>query len=439
MAKTGEKRPVIVLTGFLGSGKTTLLQRLLGDPAFADCGVIVNEFGDVPVDHDLVEVGRQSGGAREIRVSSGGCLCCTVGSDIRSALSDIWEASRARGRPLGRVVVETTGLADPAPVVNQIVPGGAPALGLRDHTVARTFSLSGVVAVVDALHAVETLDSHLECVKQVAFADRIIVTKGDLLSDRGGDPDADMAALYETLRSVNPVAEIRDSNAAGFHAADAFAPRGYAPSDLGADVEGWLALEKVLEAEGAHPPGENAPHRHGTGGGGDAIDTTSLVLDTPLTRSKLSMFMDLLGMTAGPKLLRLKGILHLDDDPDHPYVLHAVQSHVHPIARLDAWPSEDRRTRLVAITEGLDPAALKRLFRSVTGNPRSSLADSALGVAFFAAIGLAGAIVLAASVVGGAAAISALYDDGAARSGGYPAVGTGAGEPGVVDFAEVPG
>jgi G3E family GTPase len=403
------KVPVIVLTGFLGSGKTTLLARLLVDPAFADAGVIVNEFGEVPVDHDLVEAGRPERGGGEVRVTSGGCLCCTVGSDIRSSLSDLLEAARARGRPLARVVIETTGLADPAPVVNQIVPGGAPALGLRDHTVARTFHLAGVVATVDALHAEETLASHLECVKQVAFADRILLTKGDLL-----DAPERMAALRGELAAINPVAEIADVHAPCFDLAAAFAPRGYAPANLGDDVLGWLALEQVLAAEGAHAGGE-APNRHGAA----AIATTSLVVDAPIRRANLSMFMDVLGLTAGSKLLRLKGILCLADDPDHPYVLHAVQSHVHPITRLDAWPSDDRRTRLVAITEGLDPAALKRLFRSVGGPPPSGLAARAGSAAFLATLVLAGAVVLSASVLAAAAAIDALTDG---RAGETPSV-----------------
>ena len=164
-----------------GSGKITLVRRLRADPAFADAGIIVNEYGEVTIDHDLVEVGRRDRTEREVRVTSGGCLCCTVGSDVRTALSDLLDASRTRGRPLARVVMETTGLADPAPIVNQIVRGGAPALGLKDHTVARTFFLAGVVATVDPLNAKDTLDSYLECVKQVAFDDRILLTKADLL------------------------------------------------------------------------------------------------------------------------------------------------------------------------------------------------------------------------------------------------------------------
>lgn len=408
---TDGKIPVIVLTGFLGSGKTTILSRLLADLAFADAGVIVNEFGEVPVDHDLVEAGRPEGGGREIRVMSGRCLCCTVGSDVRTSLSDLLEAARARGRPLAQVVIETTGLADPAPVVNQIVPGGAPALGLRDHTVARSFHLAGVVATVDALHARDTLATHLECVKQVAFADRILITKADLLADAA----ARLVALRAELATINPVAEIADVHDPAFDLPAAFAPRGYAPEDLGDDVLGWLALEGVLAAEEAHPEGATAD-RHG----GGAIATTSLVVDAPIRRANLSMFMDVLGLTAGPKLLRLKGILCLADDPEHPYVLHAVQSHVHPIKRLDAWPSEDRRTRLVAITEGLDPSALKRLLRSVAGPPPSGLAARAGSAAFLAVLVLAGAVVLSASVLAGAAALSAVSDGRAGEAPPFP-------------------
>lgn len=139
-----DKTPVFVLTGFLGAGKSTLLNRLLVDPAFTDTAVIINEFGDVALDHDLVRVGRT-----QISRATTGCLCCTIGSDIRSTLHELQVRAGAGEFSFHRVIVETTGLADPAPLVNQLIPGGSPAIGLRDHLVARNFELAGVVTLVD--------------------------------------------------------------------------------------------------------------------------------------------------------------------------------------------------------------------------------------------------------------------------------------------------
>lgn len=404
----GAAVPVFVLTGFLGSGKTTLLKRLLADPAFADTAVVVNEFGDVPIDHDLVRVGE-----REVMVTGGGCLCCTAGSDLRAALFDLHEASRVGlARPFRRVVVETTGIADPAPVVNQLVPGGVPALGLRDHTVARSFRLAGVVATVDAILGEATIERHLECLKQVAFADRILLTKADRLKDPASR--ADLEALRARLRAINPVARIEDVHGPGFDLSNAFVPRPYAAFDLGEDVEGWLALEAVLAAEGGHggEAGEPAADRHRTGG----IATTSLVLDQPIRNADLTSFMNVLGLAAGPRLLRLKGILQLEEDPEHPYVLHAVQHQVHPIGRLEAWPSDDRRSRLVAITHDLDPEALRSLFRSIAAPTPPGAATRVATALLTGLLAITAAGLLAVFLLSGATAV-ALIADGAAPPG----------------------
>lgn len=171
--------PVFVLTGFLGSGKTTLLRSLLADPSFADTAVVMNEFGDVSIDHDLLRIG-----GTEMMVTTTSCLCCSPSSDLRASLFDLHALARVRlSRSFARVVVETTGIADPAPAINQLIPGGAPAIGLRDHTVARSFELAGVVTLVDAILGPMTLERHFECLKQVAFADRIVITKTDMIHD----------------------------------------------------------------------------------------------------------------------------------------------------------------------------------------------------------------------------------------------------------------
>ncbi|TDX76163.1 CobW/HypB/UreG family nucleotide-binding protein [Neorhizobium sp. R1-B] len=190
--------PVTLLTGFLGSGKTTLLNDILADPRMAGTAVIVNEFGTVPIDHDLVRTGSET----YFRTTTG-CICCTATSDIRSSLSELHEA-RIRGDipPVARVVIETTGLADPAPIINSIIPGGSPAMGLRDHFVARHFRLAGVVTAFDVLNGRATLDSFLEGWKQIAFADDVVLTKTDLAEG--------LHDWAEELRALNPAARFND-------------------------------------------------------------------------------------------------------------------------------------------------------------------------------------------------------------------------------------
>ncbi|WP_292593106.1 GTP-binding protein [Mesorhizobium sp.] len=199
------KTPVFVLTGFLGAGKSTLLNRLLADPAFADTAVIINEFGDVALDHDLVRVGET-----QVARTTTGCLCCTIGSDIRSTLHELHVLAGAGEISLDRVIVETTGLADPAPLVNQLMPGGSLAIGLRDHLVARNFELAGVVTLVDIVTGELSIENHFEAAKQVAFADRVVLTKSDLARDPASIRD--IASLRARLTTLNPAAPIDDSH-----------------------------------------------------------------------------------------------------------------------------------------------------------------------------------------------------------------------------------
>lgn len=351
--------PVIVLTGFLGAGKTTLLRRLLADEAFADTGVIVNEFGDVGLDHDLMRIGE-----REALVSAGGCICCTAAANIRVSLTDLMEVARRADRTFQRVIVETTGIADPAPVVNQIVPGGAPAMGFRDHMVARTFTLAGVACTVDAILGEIALERHRECLKQVAFADRLFITKTDQIADPASK--ADLVRFVQRLHTINPAASIHDINDEAFSLADAFQPHAYAPRDRSSDVERWLALASADQDHCAdHDHGHGHDHHHDHDHAHDGIMTRSLVRESSVQPEDLASFLDVLSIAAGPQLLRMKGLINVADDPDRPLVLHVVQHKVHPPVRLDGWPSEDRRTRLVAITHEMDADFLERLFDGI--------------------------------------------------------------------------
>jgi G3E family GTPase len=355
--------PVTILSGFLGAGKSTLLNDLLAHPAMGDTAVVVNEFGEISLDHDLIKVGN-----RELMVTTTGCICCTAGSDIRSSLYELHDAAaKALGRSFSRVVVETTGLADPAPLVNQLIPGFAPANGLRDHVVARRFHMAGFVCAVDATAVEQTLEAHFECLKQIAFADRIAVTKSDL-----GNRDA--GHLETQLRSINPAADIVDRHSPDFDIAELFAPRGYAAANCGTDVEGWLALERIL-ADEPRDESKAIQARHGA-----RIQTVVLTHETPIEPNSLGTFLDILRLFANPRILRLKGLVCVADDPERPYVLHAVQHNVHTPQRLDAWPSPDRRTRLVLITQDLEGGVATKLFEAIVG-PASRAIRTKAGLA----------------------------------------------------------
>ncbi|MDG4896698.1 GTP-binding protein [Mesorhizobium sp. WSM4976] len=345
--------PVSVLTGFLGAGKTTLLNRLLKDPALADTAVIINEFGEVAIDHLLVE--QASEGIIQL---SDGCLCCTVRGDLVDTLADLVDRLQTgRIAKLARVVVETTGLADPAPVLQSIM--AHPAL-------VQAFRLDGVITLVDAVNGEATLDAHVEAVKQAAVADRIVLTKTDLADA------AEVETLRARLKQVNPGAVVLDANEAG--AAALFNCGLYDPRTKSADVRRWLG-EEAAHDHGHHHGGDHDhhhEHRHDM-----RVRTHSLVHDRPVPFSAIEMFLDLLRSTHGEKLLRMKGVIELAEDPSRPLVIHGVQKILHPPARLPAWPDGQRGTRLVLITLDMPEDYVRRLFEAFTNEPSIDTPDRA--------------------------------------------------------------
>ncbi len=371
--------PVSVLTGFLGAGKTTLLNRLLKDPALTDTAVIINEFGEVGIDHLLVE---QSGdGIIEL---ADGCLCCTIRGELVDTLADLMDRMQTgKIQPLKRVVIETTGLADPAPVLQAVM--GNPIL-------AHSFSLDGVITVVDAVNGLSTLANHPEAVKQVAVADRVLISKASLADA------ATLDAVRREIAALNPRATISDVDMPGLAGPDLLANGLYDPGSKIPDVRRWLHDE----AHGHHHHDHGHSHSHDHEHHHDhrhAHDVTrhdatirsfSIVHDRPIDPMALDMFIDLLRSAHGEKLLRMKGIVLMSNTPDRPLVLHGVQSVFHPPERLAAWPeAAERRTRLVLITKDLPEAFVRDLFDAFTGTPRidrpdrAALADNPLAIPGF--------------------------------------------------------
>ncbi len=344
--------PVSVVTGFLGAGKTTLLNRLLKDPALKDTAVIINEFGDVAIDHLLVE--RSGDGVIEL---SDGCLCCTVRGELVDTLADLVDRLQTgRLETLARVVIETTGLADPAPILQSIM--GHPVL-------VDLFRLDGVVTAVDAVNGMATLDAHQEAVRQAAVADRIVLTKRDVAADGAVRP------LVERLRSLNPGAPVLDAGSGETGVAALFDCGLYDPATKTADVARWLRDEAYHAARDHH-------HHHDVNRHDARIRAFTLIHDVPLEPSALEIFVDLLRSAHGPQLLRMKGIVALSDDPGRPVVLHGVQTLFHPPVRLGEWPDPgDRRTRLVLITQDLGEDFVRELFDAIIGKPRVDRPDRA--------------------------------------------------------------
>ncbi|MGM4912137.1 CobW family GTP-binding protein [Rhizobium sp. 768_B6_N1_8] len=368
MSTFSDKIPVTILTGFLGAGKSTLLNRILKDPAMKDAAVIINEFGDVGIDHLLVE----SSGDSIIELSDG-CLCCTVRGELVDTLANLMDAVQTgRVKPVKRVVIETTGLADPAPVMQAIM--GNP-------IIAQNFELDGVVTVVDAVNGLQTLDNHEEARKQTAVADRLIVSKQSI----AGDTDALMARLH----GLNPRAAIMDADSDEAGSARIFVNGLYDPGTKIADVRRWLHDEDEHEGHHHHDHGHDHGHHHHHHGHEHqdphdvnrhdaSIRSFSIIEEKAIDPMALEMFIDLLRSAHGEKLLRMKAIIATSDRPERPLVLHGVQSIFHPPVRLAAWPDpEDRRTRMVLITKDLPEAFVKDLFDAFLGKPRIDTPDRA--------------------------------------------------------------
>ena len=340
MAST-EKRPIALLTGFLGSGKTLLLNALLAEPAFASTAVIVNEFGEIGLDHLLVRSSTDN-----VVLLEAGCLCCTIADSLHETLADL-NFRRVRGEvpPFERVVIETTGLADPAPILNTL---------LGNRLVTDHYRLDVVVATADAEHALRSIERHREAARQIAVADRLVITKTDIA------PASEVAQLQATLQRFNPGAEIHGSR------------RGSAA--LAAFAAGSASIPRNVAAFGSHAD-EHYAGRHD-----DRIHAHCIVLDAPASWSGIAAWSRVLVDTLGDRLLRCKGVVEIADSGEIVF-LQGVQRVFHTPERLRGWPDADQRSRLVCITRDVPEAELRRtlpaLKLSPGSDPNVTLADLA--------------------------------------------------------------
>ncbi len=362
-APSTERIPVSVITGFLGSGKTTLLKHLLPQPAMADTAVVINEFGEVGLDHLLVE-----NSSDDTVVLSSGCLCCTIRGDLVDTLRSLFLRRRKGAIPqFKRVVIETTGLADPAPVLHTL---------MQDPLVSECYRLDGVITTVDAVNGMDQLDKQMESVKQAAVADRLLLTKSDLA------PAAKVEALQERLRKLNPAAPIRPIQDGRIDAAELLNAGLYNPETKSLDVRRWLKAEAYSEDHAHddhhHGHGHGHGHAHGHDHGQDPHDVNrhdsrigafALDWDRPLDWSVFVEWIEMLITGHGENLLRLKGILNVAGE-DSPIAIHGVQHLFHPPIALPAWPDADRHSRIVFITRDIARETIDTSFKSFFA-PRS--------------------------------------------------------------------
>ena len=337
--------PVTIITGFFGSGKTTLLRRLLRHPGMDRAAVVINEFGDVALDHELV-----AASSEQVTLLGNGCLCCTLRTDLQETLRDLFVKRRA-GEVIDfdRVLVETTGLADPVPVLHTLQTDGF--LGAQ-------YRLNGVVTLVDAVNGMGQLDTMPEAAKQSAVADRLVVTKTDIAEG------STVERLRERLAAMNPFASITTAVNGELDPAmlTDIAPRSARAG--AAELDRWLyAAAPREDTRNANPVRERFASHSGTHDA--AIHSFCLKFDRPFTWEQMNAVLQALTALRGPDLLRVKGIVHIAGEPG-PVVLQGAQHVFHPPVTLEGAGDTDPRSRIVFIVRGIPRASIEALFAAVT-------------------------------------------------------------------------
>lgn len=345
-----ERIAATVITGFLGSGKTTLLNALLSHPGMNNTAVLINEFGEIGLDHLLVrEI------SEDVVLLNSGCICCSVRGDLISGLRDLF-LKRTRGEiaAFDRVIIETTGLADPAPILHTL---------MTDPLLTNKFRLDSVVSTVDGVLGSGQLDNHAESVKQAAVADRILITKADLAGE-----DV-LQALEKRLRILNPAAPLYRVHLGDIDPGKLFNAGLYNPETKSLDVQKWLRDEAYGEdSEDGHAHDHNHEHdhthddhshNHDVNRHDDHISSFCLTFDEPLHWDAFVTWAEIFTQMRGENLLRIKGVLNIAGE-DKPVAIHAAQHIFHAPATLPAWPSDDHRSKLVFITRDLGPDVIRQ-------------------------------------------------------------------------------
>ena len=363
-----DRIPVTLLTGFLGSGKTTVLNHLVQQPELSDALVIINEFGEQALDHMLVAHSTEN----LVMEMSSGCLCCSIRGDLVKTLRDVaWRFSRNGQRQFRRVLIETTGLADPAPIIHTL---------MTNAEITPIYRLDGIVTTIDMASGSSTLDQHEEAVKQAAVADALLLTKSDLVDD------VQRTALLNRMRAINPAAprwEIYNGEVSpskllnlGLFKADGKTP----------DVARWLNEEAyAIESPDAYLDSErdgddhdaqelhdhhghdhqhgHDVHHHDLNRHDDHIRAFCFNVEEPIPEETLAKWLDVLMAFVGSNILRVKGILNVEGQ-DQPVIVHGVQHIFHPPTTLPAWPNKDHRSRLVFITKDVERQTIETTFRA---------------------------------------------------------------------------
>ena len=350
--ETKSRVPVTLVTGFLGSGKTTLINAALRSPELSKTVVVVNEFGEVGLDHQLF-----ASSSNSVVVLENGCLCCTVRSDLVGTLNSLYHARQAGEiAAFDNVVIETSGLAEPGPVLQAF---------LSEPTLDGLYRVASVLTLVDAVNWPGTSEAHEEAVRQAALADQIRITKLDMVA---GDRKICSSRTRLDLRRINPSAEIAEVDWSSVAVAKLLASPGFDPADPRADPRPWLNVEAHQNGAHDHDAGGNdddhdehdhARHAHGHHFEGRGIENFVLTRDSPLTREEAQFLLDGIAQNLGAGLLRVKGLVNIAEEPGRPAVIQGAQHLLHTMTWLDRWPDGDRRTRIVFITQGIPRDSLK--------------------------------------------------------------------------------